>query len=337
VIVPDLNFLLAALLSGGFAGSVVLLVLAVRGSDPDPGRPPTRLARWARSLRRPAVAGRIAAGVLVFAGVLVLTRWPVAAVALAVLVVSWPLMFGGQRAEQEQTARLEALVVWTESLRDVMSGHASLEQAIPASVRNAPPLLRPALTQLVGQLRARIPMDRALLQFAATLDDPETGDLVIGALVISTRRRGDQLGEVLTSLATTAREKLEMRRKVTAGRSEIRRGVRVIIGITVGFGVFLAVFGGSYVKPYDTVAGQICLAVVCGIFAAAFMWMRTLSGADTVQPLLPRPGRVADPGDVALVASLTGLSTQASSALTTLTATTSPAATRSPATGWGRR
>lgn len=324
---PDVQFLLAALLAGSFGAALVLLVVAIRGSDPDPTRPSSRLSRLIRRLRRPAVGLRIAVAVLAFAVVLLVTRWPVAALAVGALALAWPMLFGGQRAEQAQTARLEALVVWTESLRDVISAHASLEQGIPATVPNAPPLLRPALNQLVGQLRAQVPMDRALLGFAAVLDDP-SADLVLASLILSARRRGDRLGEVLTDLAATAREELDMRRKVTAGRSEIRRGVRILMGLTVGFGVFLSVFGGDYVAAYDSVAGQIVLAVVCGIFAAAFVWMRRLAGAETVQPFLARPDQVADAAEIALVSSLTGLSTQASTALTTISTPSRPAAGR---------
>jgi tight adherence protein B len=145
---PDLHFLYAALLCGAFGAAIVLLIVGIRGATTDPGKPPTRWAMLARSLRTPAVGARIAGGVGIVAAVLVFTRWPVAALALGALVVCWPLLFGGNRVEQQQIARLEALVVWTEALRDTMAAHASLEQAIPATAPNASPLLRPALNQL---------------------------------------------------------------------------------------------------------------------------------------------------------------------------------------------
>ena len=66
---------------------------------------------------------------------------------------------------------------------------------------NAPPLIRPALVRLVGQLRARVPLDKALLALATELDD-QSADLVIAALILYATRRGDRLGEVLTGLTT---------------------------------------------------------------------------------------------------------------------------------------
>ncbi len=88
--------------------------------------------------------------------------------------------------EQRQIITLEALVMWTESLRDTVTARASLEQAIPATAVHASPAIRPALIRLVGQLRARVPLDVALLALSAELNDA-SADKVIGALILNTR------------------------------------------------------------------------------------------------------------------------------------------------------
>ena len=304
---PDLGVLLAALLCGGFGGAVLLLIVGLRGVAEDPGRPPGAARRVALLLADPVWSGRLAGGVGVGLLVGVLSRWPVAAVGLGALVAAWPLLFGGGRAEQLQIDRLEALVVWTESLRDTVGGHASLEQAIPVTAEHAPPLIRPALLRLVGQLHARVPLDKALLTLASWLDDA-SADLVLAALILNAQRRGDGLGQVLGGLSVAAREELEMRRKVSAGRSGLRRGVQIVVAMTVVFGVFLSTAGGAYVTPYDTVAGQVALTVVLAIFAVGFGWMRRLSGSAPVMPFLARPGQRPAPQDLAVVAGLTGLS-----------------------------
>jgi Flp pilus assembly protein TadB len=240
------------------------------------------------------VGTRLLAAAAVTAAALAVTGWPVAAAGLGALILCWPRLFGGGAAEQRQIAALEALVGWTESLRDTIAAHASLEHAIPASTVNASPLIRPALVRLVGQIRARVPMDRALLNLAAELDDP-SADLVIAALILNTKRRGDRLGEVLTGLATAAREELEMRRRIFAGRAQLRRGVQIVMAVTLGFAVFLVTFSRDYIAPYDTAAGQVALAVVVGIFAAAFAWMRRLSVQRPAAAFLARPDRAPDP------------------------------------------
>ncbi len=308
MVLPDLRFLLAVLWIGALGGAVVLLIAGVRGAAVDPTRPPSRWSVWVRRLRQPAVGLRVAGSVGVFAATLLLTGWPVAAAALGAMVLFWPALFGGQREEQQQTARLEALVAWTEAMRDTMAGNASLEAAIPATVANSSPLIRPALVQLQGQLAARVPMDTALRRLAATLAD-SSADLVIGTLVLNVKRRGDRLGEVLTSLAVTAREELDMRRKVTAGRAEIRRGFRIIIVITLGFGGYFALFGGDYMKPYSTFGGQVALLIVCALFVVGFAWMRKLAGSSPAEPLLTRPGTGVSAQELQLVASLTDTGT----------------------------
>ena len=284
----------AVLLGAGLGGALWLMIAGIRGTTVDPGRPPTRTQRLGSALRSPGFSGRILGGIAVAALTLAVTRWPVAALGLGALVVWWPALFGGTSAEQRQIASLEALVTWTETLRDTIAAHASLEQAIPASAVHAPMLIRPALVRLVGRLRARVPMEQALSAFAAELDDP-SADLVIAALMLSATRRGDRLGEVLTGLTTAAREELEMRRKISAGRVELRRGVQIVVGVTITIGVFLVVFSGSYIAPYGTPAGQVALAAVVGIFAAAFLWMRKLSAQQPVAPFLARPGQQPDP------------------------------------------
>ncbi len=298
--------LLAAIVGAGLGGAVVLLIAGLRGTVVEAHRPPGRWTTLRRRMSEPGVLLRIAGGVLGGLAVFVFTRWPVAAGAVTALVVFWPYLFGGSRAERAQIVRLEALVVWTESLRDTIAAHASLEQAIPASTGSCPPVLRPALLRLAGQIRARSPLDVALLALAAELDDP-SADLVCAALILNVRRRGDRLAEVLTGLATAAREELDMRRRITAGRAGLRRGVQIVVGVTVAFAAFLVAFGGAYVRPYDTPAGQLALLVVVAMFASGFAWMRRLSASDEAAAFLARPGRVAgaDPDEARLVAALT--------------------------------
>lgn len=293
----------AVLLGAGLGGAIWLVITGIRGTVVDPTRPPSRLARYGAKAKSPAMLARLLGGIAVAAVVLVVTRWPVAAAGMGALVVFWPLLFGGTSAEQRQIAALEALVTWTETLRDTIAAHASLEQAIPASAVNAPALIRPALVRLVGRLRARVPMDKALLALAAELDDP-SADLVIAALMLSANRHGDRLGEVLTGLTTAAREELEMRRKISAGRAELRRGVQIVVVITIAIGLFLVVFSGAYIEPYATPAGQVVLALVVGIFAASFLWMRKLSAQRPVAPFLARPGQALDPVETRLMATI---------------------------------
>lgn len=208
--------------------------------------------------------------------ILLLTRWPVLAIATGVLVVFAPALFGGAGNEKRSIARLEGLAAWTESLRDTIAGAVGLEQAIPATAYAASPAIAGHLTTLADRLRVRTPLPIALQGLADDLDD-SSADLILAALILNARLRGPGLREVLTSLADSAREELEMRRRVSAGRASTRRSVQIVVAITVIFVLGLAIFNRDYVEPYNSPLGQAVLVVVLGFFAAGFAWMRRLS------------------------------------------------------------
>jgi hypothetical protein len=265
--------LMLALLAGAIAGGGVwLLVAALIGWAPNDRLGPSLADRLS-----PAELGRrLAIGVGLAVLALVLTGWIVIAIGVGFLGFFGPALFGGARQGRTEVARVEALASWTESLRDTIAGAISLEQAIPASLDAAPPLLREPLGHLVGMLRTRVPLPEALTRFADDLDDA-AADLVVAALILNARLRGPGLEATLSELATHAREELEHRQLVEAGRKSLHRSARVIVGVTVAFAAALALFSRQYVEPYSTPAGQVVLAGVIAIFAVALMRLRKLA------------------------------------------------------------
>lgn len=334
---------LAALACAGIAVLVVELVRAVRGVPRSPLRRPSRVRQLAARFRSRPVQGRLAAALAVGVVVTATTGWPVAGLGLGALVAGWPWLFGGAADERAQIVRLEALAIWTESLRDTVRGHAGLEQAIPVSAVNAPLLLRPALSRLAGRLRARVPLDAALLRLAADLDDGQSADPIIAALILHARRRGDRLADVLSGLASSARAELDQRRTILAGRAELRRGVQVIVGLTLAMAGYLALFNPTFTRPYGTPVGQVALAVVLGVFAAALAWLRRLARPEPVAEFLPRPDTRVDSDTLRLIAALTvtpGPGAAQSGAATRSTSTSASATAsrrRAHRAGWGEQ
>jgi Flp pilus assembly protein TadB len=286
-----LDVLLAVVGGAIAAGGLVLLVVGIRGlpqrSDPKP-----RSGRSAQDLLQTG-ARQIVIGVVVGLLVLVLTRWIVAAVAIGVLAFLWPALFGATKTTKTDMARLEALATWTESLRDTIAGAVGLEQAIPASVDAAPDVLRRPLRLLVNRLRTREPLPSALVRFADDLDDP-SADLIVAALVLNARLRGPGLREVLSQLSTSAREELDMRRRVEAQRRATRRSVRIVILVVLLFAGGLVVLNRPYLAPYDGVFGQAVLALVIGLFAIGFVWLRRLANFDEPGRFLSAENLVRD-------------------------------------------
>jgi len=276
--------LLAILLGALVGGGLFVLVMGVRGLEPGPQRtgpgPLERLARDFWSLRG-------LAAVLAGLAALAVTRWLVAGVGIALLAFTWRGL-GGAASERRATTRLEALATWTESLRDTIAGAVGLEQAIPSSLRVAAPSLREPLSRLVDRMHTRMPLPEALLMFADDLDDP-AADLIIAALIINARLRGPGLRDLLGSLAASVREELDMRRKVTAERKSTRRSVQIVVAVSVGLAVVLAIIDHSFLTPYDGLLGQVVLTVVGAIYAAGILWLRKLARFETPERLLGGP------------------------------------------------
>jgi Flp pilus assembly protein TadB len=280
---------LAAAVFAGLGWAVVRLLAAAAGGPAGHATSPAAGLVWWRAVSsRTAVA---AAGAGLAAGLL--TRWPVAVLAAAGLVGSWRWLFGAAGAQAAAISRLEALATWTESLRDTVAGAVGLEQAIPATVDGAGSAIRLALLRLRGRLQARLPLTGALYELAEELDDP-SADLVVAALILNAGLRGPGLQATLGALAAAAREQLDMRRRVEAGRRGVRQGARIVAGVTVGFVAVLATVNRSYLAPYGTPVGQLVLAAVVGMFAAGFGLLHRLSTVEpTARLLAPPPGTAA--------------------------------------------
>ena len=264
---------LLAVLAGAVAGcGLFLFVVAVRGLPPrQPSARPGVVQRMIRELAGVRGIVAVVAGLVT----LVATGWLVAGAGVTLLVLSWRGL-AGAAGERRALARLEALATWTESLRDTIAGAVGLEQAIPASLRAAGPTLAEPLARLVDRLHTREPMPVALRRFADDLGDPGA-DLIIAALIINSRLRGPGLRDLLGALSRSVREELDVRRKVTADRRSTRRSAQIVVGVSVGLALALAVFDHSYVAAYDSLTGQVVLAVVAALYALGIMWMRALA------------------------------------------------------------
>jgi Flp pilus assembly protein TadB len=265
---------LGALLCGALVGgAVMLLIVAIRGTEPK-DETPSLFRNRSVEARKNAV--RLGAAFAVGLLVLVVTRWLVLAVALGLLAAMADRFFGGTGEERRAIDRLDALATWTEALRDTIAGAVGLEQAIPATAVNAAPAIKPSLNLLVDRLRIREPLPSALMRFADDLNDP-SADLIVAALVLNARLRGPGLREVLSALADSAREELDVRRKVAAERRSTRRSVQVVVAITLIMAAGLVLFNSAYMAPYTSFVGQVVLAVVIGLYALGLLWLRRLA------------------------------------------------------------
>lgn len=275
----DATVTLAALLGAGAAVGALLILAGVRsrtvsGPAAQAGRPgwwsrldPRRQRHGTRRLAACAGAGLL---------VTVMTGWPVAALLAAVAVWALPRLIGPDRDHRHRVDRIEAIATWTESLRDTLQAAAGLEQAIMATAPLAPDPIRAEVELLAERLRDGQRLPTALRAFAADLDDA-TGDLVVTALVMAAERHARRLAELLTSLATAARDEASLRMRIAASRARVRTSTRVITTVTLVMAGGLVVFNRPYLHPYDTPLGQLILLVVGGLFALGFWWLARIA------------------------------------------------------------
>jgi Flp pilus assembly protein TadB len=278
---PSLSLLLIVSAGAVTGGALLVMVLAlIPREEPAELKPPPALLG---ALRRAGIRLPIAIGVALL--LLLLTRWPVAAIAGGILVFAWPLLFGGAQEERVAIARLEGVATWTESLRDTVAGAVGLEQAIPATAHAASPAIVKELSALADRLRVRVPLGQALQRFADEMNDSSV-DLIVATLILNSRLRGPGLRDVLTSLAESARAALDMRQRVSAGRRSTRRSVRIVIGVALAFVFGLSIFNRPYVQPYSSPVGQVVLLLILGLYAIGFVWLRRLASFEVPERFL---------------------------------------------------
>ena len=287
--------LLAIVIGAAVGGGLFVLIISMRGLPP---KPPSRQSSSRLESLRNDVLGRRGLIALI-AGILVLlfTRWIVAAVGIALLVLFWSKLSGGASGERVAISRLEGLATWTESLRDTIAGAVGLEQAIPASLRVASPALREPLVDMVDRLHTRVPLPEALRRFADDLHDP-SADLIIAALIINARLRGPGLRELLGALSGAVREELDMRRRIEAQRRSTRFSAMFVVAFSVGVAALLALLNRHFVKVYDSFNGQLILLGIAGLYAAGFLWLTKLAKFDVPQRILIGGQTPAVPADM---------------------------------------
>ena len=188
------------------------------------------------------------------------TRWPVAALGGGLMGFFAKELLSPQTTRQAPIERTEAIAVWTEQLRDTMAAAAGLQQAIVATAPLAPEPIREEVQRAADEAM-RGPLVPVLLRMADAIADP-TADLVVTALVLAASGEAQDLGEVLSTIALSARDDAIMRRFVDASRSRTRTAVRTITAIALLTLVGLLLVGHGYLRPYSGAAGQAVLAVV---------------------------------------------------------------------------
>jgi hypothetical protein len=208
------------------------------------------------------------------------TGWPAAGLLAAATSGVVPLLLAARRERAAVNERSESLAGWAEMLRDTISAHAGLREAIALTAPVAPVAIRPQVQALAARAE-RLPLGDALRRFGAEVADP-VADLIVASLVIAAERQAQRLPELLARIAAAAREQASMRMRVETGRARTYASSRALVVITFGLAVGLLLFSPTFMAPYDTVGGQMVLMIIGGLFAGALAALVAMS-----RPALP--------------------------------------------------
>lgn len=262
ITVAAISALLAA------AGAALLVHAALSAADSArPARP--------RSLRLPAQLGlRVVLAVAGLAGVTLATGWPVAGAWVGALGFAAPSLLGINQRRSRAVERIEAVAVWAEMLRDQAAAGADLAQAVQVSAGHAPPALAQPVARLAIRLR-RQPPEEALREFSREVSDP-TADLIASALTVAFTGQARRVGDVLATLAASAREQASMRLRIERDRKRVRTVARGTGAVVIGWTVLVYLISGRFFATYSTVTGQLVLLLVGGLFALGILGLARL-------------------------------------------------------------
>jgi hypothetical protein len=62
--------------------------------------------------------------------------------------------------------------------------------------------------------------------------------------------------------------------------------VQIVVAVSVGMAIALAVLDHAFLSPYDGVYGQFMLVIIGAIYAAGILWLRRLATFESPQRLL---------------------------------------------------
>jgi tight adherence protein B len=247
----------------GLIAAVGLCVIAAGLLDlrlPRIGLPSTRIR-----IRPGMLAVALAAGVVVWA----VTGWPVGGVAVAAGVYAGPKLLRPAGA-LVVVERREALAEWIQRLAGLLAaGAGGIEDAIARSARTAPAPLAEHICTLAFRSRS-VGAEPALRAFADDLADGEV-DAVVASLILRVRDGGTGLVEVLHARAVTLRQQVQAELALEAERQKPRTQMALITGI-VAITVVGLLASSRLLDSYRGLEGQLWVAVVVGIWAAAFGW-----------------------------------------------------------------
>jgi len=191
------------------------------------------------------------------------------------LVARSVLTIKAQRRRQAFEAQLpDVLQLMTNALR---SGYA-LPQALDAVATQASEPARSEFERVNFEARVGVDLGESLRAMADRMQSTSFG-WVVAALDIN-REVGGELAKVLTTLATTIRERQQLDRQIKTLTAEGRISAYVLTALPILVGLAMALLNPGYFEPMRTSPGPQILIGAVALLGAGWIWMRSMIKAE---------------------------------------------------------
>jgi tight adherence protein B len=198
--------------------------------------------------------------------------------ALAVATAIWwaPLLLYRHRRYQRMERLDEQLPDAVEMLVASARAGRSLQQAMQDVAQKSPGPVGQELGVIANEhFHGGLGLAEALVRARARIK-LESFTMVSSALIISLTQGGDLLN-ILERITEALRELLRLKKKLQTETTEVRAQEKIILLMTPLFGGMICLFDPEIPEIlFDTIPGNLLLAVVAAIQIVAVMWVRRI-------------------------------------------------------------
>lgn len=204
---------------------------------------------------------------------------PVFAVMAAVLLVSLPWYMLRRMATERKQKIEDQLADAMVSLSSAIRAGLSLSQALQILADQCPKPISEEFQQIVGEYNLGKPLDRTLLEAKARLRS-ENFSLFAAALLAS-RQSGGRLNETVDRIAHSVLEMQRLERKMLSETAQARKAATymALTPVVIVF-VFYFVDPQNTMRLFETLPGQILVAIAVVLNILAYLWARVIMNPD---------------------------------------------------------
>lgn len=186
-----------------------------------------------------------------------------------------PMLFLRIKTSRRQAQFVSDLPDALTALASGLSGGASLPQAIVGVAQENTGALAEELNRAIIETRLGTSIPDALGDVAQRMRCEDLGMVVMAIRLQSAH--GGNLGELLNTVATTLRERVQMRRHVAALAAEGKMSIYVLIALPIGLLMYMSVVKRDYFEFFiSTPLGLAMLGGGATAMLLGYLWARSI-------------------------------------------------------------